>query len=148
MTWLDRELKIVAAGNFVACHTAQEAGLIPPGRISVQVTGSLLRLTCACGSVCMLAYKEETMAALWGLRCLTDQIDGVLGAIQQGSLTMLQMPYFPITEATPERRDLLRAMKRAARGVTYRGTSSSTRTTKASRSTGGQPNVSRETEEM
>lgn len=115
MTWLEREAKIVAAASFIACQIEQEAGLEPQRPLSVRVYGCMLQLTCSCGAACTLLFKEETTAALWALLCLTEQTDGVLGAIQLASLTGWRANYWPNTEATPDRGDTVRRMRKAAR---------------------------------
>jgi len=121
VSWLEAETAIVVLGNFIACQIAQEAGLTPTGRLSVQVNGSLLRLTCVSGAECTLAFSEEATAAYWALLCLTDQLDAVPGAIANGNLIAWRTSFWPISEAIPERRDIVRRMRNARKRLTYRG---------------------------
>src|SRR3982750_3955791 len=145
MTWHERDLKIVALASFISCQIGQEAGTIPAGRVSAIVYGCCLRLTCVCGAVCTLVYREETMAALWGLRCLTEQYGAVPGAIQTGNLTELHLNYWQNTAELPTRASLLSLMRKAVRPVRQAGTNSSTRRKNRNLLIGGQRNVSRET---
>jgi len=147
MPWLETELKLAVLASFISCQIEQEAGMHPGGRLHAIATSSLLRLTCACGVECTLAYKEEAMAAYWGLHCLTDQYAAAPGAIRQGRLITLHLPYFPSTLATPERRDMLQLMRKAE---TYGNPRlmNSTKRRPQKKSIGARPeNVSRETTE-
>jgi hypothetical protein len=146
MAWAEELAKVVAAGSFIACHNGQQEKPATHGPLHVRVYGSTLQLTCSFGAGLTLVYKEETMAALWALRCLTEGIDGVLGAIQSGSLIRWEANFWENTLTMPERKDTEKAMMRAVARWSRLGRGSY-RPKDSSRLNGVPPNVSRETPE-
>jgi len=146
MLWVEETAKLVAAASFIACQNAEEAKRAVHGPLHVRVYGCMLQLTCSSGAALTLVYREETTAALWALRSLTEGIDGVLGAIVSGSLTRWEASYWENTLEMPGRKATAQAMMRAA-GRWNRLGKSSYRKRDSIPSNGAPPNVSRETTE-
>jgi hypothetical protein len=142
--WVEETVKVVAGANFIACHNASTETTPPTGPLHVKVYGCMLQLTCFSGAAVTLVYKEETMAALWALRCLTEGIDGVLGAIVSGSLTRWEASFWGNSAEMPARKDTVKAMMKAEARWTRRGKNFYLRRTSTPLS-GAPPNVSRET---
>jgi hypothetical protein len=128
MTWAEQLAKLVAGASFTACLSALKEQKPISGPLHVRVYGCMLQLTCFSGAAATLVYSEETTAALWALRCLTDEIDGVLGAIQSGNLTRWEASFWESTLPMPGQKDIENAMRRAARRWNQHGKSLSPRT--------------------
>jgi len=146
VSWLQTEAKIVAGASFISCLSAEENQHQPAGPLHVKVYGCMLHLTCSSGAAVTLVYSAETTAALWALRCLTEGIDGVLGAIQSGNLMRWEGSFWQSTETIPDRKATKLLMRKAVRLWTRHGKSYAPLTDSIP-SIGAPPNVSRETPE-